>query len=202
MITLYGTANTRTRRNLWLLEELAIPFELVTVKPRDESSRRPEYLAINPMGKVPTLVDDGLVITESMAINFYLARKYGRQWWPDSEAGEATLFQWTFFAATELDPLFFIVILERMIKPAGEGNEAAAEQAQRMLERPMTVMDAKLKRTDYLLGASFTLADLNVAGVCMMGRRFEYDFSAFPNVHEWLNRCWNRPAFKRADAAG
>ena len=202
MITLYGVANTRTRRNLWFLEELAIPYELFVVKPRDESSQRAEYRAINPMGKVPTLVDDGLVVTESMAINFYLARKYGQNWWPDATAAEAALFQWTFFSATEIDPLFFTIIYETLIKPADSRINAAADQALRMLERPMAYLDSTLESNDYLLGQAFTLADLNVAGVCTMGRRIDFDFSRYARVSTWLERCWDRPAFKRADAMG
>jgi glutathione S-transferase len=199
MITLYGTPATRTRRNLWLLEELGIPYSFVRVAPREETSRSSEYRAMNPMGKVPTLVDGELTLTESLAINLYLARRYGKHWWPAEITDEARLLQWTFFAATELDPLFFTLIYERLLKPEGARIEAAAEQAMQMLARPFAVLDAGLADSAFLAGREFSLADLNVAAVCTMGRRVGFDFDAYPHARSWLDRCWARPAFAKID---
>lgn len=198
-ITLYGTPATRTRRNLWLLEELGIPYSFVRVTPREESSRSPEYRAMNPMGKVPTLVDGELTLTESLAINFYLARRYGKHWWPAEITDEARMLQWTFFAATELDPLFFTLLYERLLKPEPDRIEAAAEQAMQMLARPFAVLDARLADRQFLVGPEFSLADLNVSAVCTMGRRVGFDFDAHPQARSWLDRCWARPAFRKVD---
>jgi glutathione S-transferase len=199
MIKLYGTPLSRARRNLWLLEELGLEYSLVRVAPRDLSSQTPEYKALNPMSKVPTLVDGDLTLTESLAINLYLARRYGKSWWPQSVEDEARLLQWTFFGATELDPLFFILILERLLKPEDKRIEAAAEQAEQMLARPLTLLNKQLADRDYIHGKEFTLSDLNVSAICTMGRRVNFDYSLYPHMHAWLQRCWSRPAFKKAD---
>lgn len=199
-ITLYGTPTTRTRRNLWFLEELGLPYSFVRVGPREESARTPEYRALNPMGKVPTLVDGDITVTDSLAINLHLARRYGKNWWPVDSAAEAALLQWTFFGATELDPLFFTVIHERLLKPEAARIEAAAEQAVQMLARPFGVLEARLADRAFLTGAEFSLADLNVAAVCTMGRRIGFAFDAYPHARSWLDRCWSRPAFRKVDA--
>lgn len=201
MITLHGTPTTRTRRCLWLLEELALSYRLERVAPRDPSSQTAAYKALNPMSKVPTLVDGDLTLTESMAINLYLARRYGADsWWPTTIEGEARLLQWTFFAATELDPLFFTMIFERLLKSDTQRIVGVAEQAGQMIDRPLRMLDAHLANRSCLLGDTFTLADLNVAGTCTMGRRVDFDFSIYPRVSDWLRRCWSRPAFVKVDA--
>jgi glutathione S-transferase len=201
MITLHGTPTTRTRRCLWLLEELGIAYQMEKVVPRDPSSQTPAYRSLNPMSKVPTLVDGDLVLTESMAINCYLARRYGAQtWWPSTIESEARLLQWTFFAATELDPHFFTMIFERLLKPEANRLAGAAEQAMQMIARPLAMLDAHLSNRHYLSGDEFSLADLNVSGTCTMGRRVDFDFSVYTNVNAWLGRCWSRPAFLKVDA--
>lgn len=201
MITLYGTPATRTRRVLWLLEELGLAYTLERVVPREASSQSPAYLALNPMGKVPTLVDGNLTLSESLAINLYLARKYGKSdWWPNAIENEARLWQWTLFAATELDPLLFRVILETLIKPEAERNIPAAHQALDALKRPFTMLESHLSDKNYLCGDVFTLADLNVAATCTMARIIAFDFAAFPSVANWLKHCWSRQAFLKVDS--
>jgi glutathione S-transferase len=201
MITLYGTPTTRTRRNLWLLEELGVAYQLERVAPREPSSQTPAYRALNPMSKVPTLVDGDFTLTESMAINLYLARRHGAgTWWPATIEGEARLLKWTFFAATELDPHFFTMIFERLLKAEGQRIPGATEQAEQMIARALRMLEDHLSTSEFLLGDSFTLSDLNVSGTCTMGRRVSFDFSPYPQVSEWLGRCWARPAFARVDA--
>jgi glutathione S-transferase len=195
MITLYGTPTTRTRRCLWLLEELGLTYQMERVVPREASSQTPAYRALNPMSKVPTLVDGDLILTESMAINCYGAQR----WWPATIEAEAKLLQWTFFAATELDPQFFTMIFERLLKPEASRIAGAAEQAMQMSARPLAVLDAHLSSRNFLAGDEFSLADLNVSGTCTMGRRLDFDFSVHTNVNAWLGRCWSRPAFRRVD---
>ena len=90
MLRLYGTPQTRTFRPLWMLEELGIPYELVKADFASGGTRTPEFLKINPNGHVPALVDGDLALCESLAINLYLAEKYGRTTlWPASEADRA-----------------------------------------------------------------------------------------------------------------
>ena len=89
MIKLYGKPRTRAMRSLWVLEELGIPYENDTLEGQPEGSKSPEYLKINPSGKVPTLDDDGFILSESFAINLYLAQKHDGGLWPKSDADRA-----------------------------------------------------------------------------------------------------------------
>ena len=104
MIRIYGTPMTRAIRPLWLLEELGVPYELVKTDFAGGATRTSEFLKINPNGHVPALVDGDLVLFESMAINLYLAEKYGKgTLWPGSEHDRARTVQWSFWAITECE---------------------------------------------------------------------------------------------------
>ncbi len=108
MIRIYGTPMTRAIRPLWLLEELGVPYELVRTDFAGGATRTTEFLKINPNGHVPALVDGDLVLFESMAINLYLAEKYGKgTLWPGSEHDRAQTVQWSFWAITECEAYLF-----------------------------------------------------------------------------------------------
>lgn len=222
MIRLYGTAQTRTFRPLWMLEELGVAYELVKTDFANGDTRSPDFLRINPNGHVPALVDGELALFESLAINLYLAEKYGRgSLWPDFEADRARTLQWSFWAMTECEqPLFSVLFAAggeqferwrawtetdefRKTHPGAapvtrETAELAARQGEAALQPPLRVLDAHLEGRDYLLGASFGAADLNVASVWIAARLARLDVSAHPRVDAWLARCTSRPALVRA----
>ena len=101
MIKLYGVNDTRAFRNRWMLEELGLEYKLVPVT--EHGTRTPEFLAINPNGHVPVLVDGELKLVESMAINLYLAMRYGGGLWPDSLDDQARAVQWSFWVMLEVE---------------------------------------------------------------------------------------------------
>jgi glutathione S-transferase len=222
MLRLYGTPQTRTFRPLWMLEELGVPYELVKTDFANGDTRTPAFLAINPNGHVPALVDDDLTLFESMAINLYLAEKYGRgTLWPDSEADRARAVQWSFWVMNECEQPLFDVLFGRggpqferwrawteseefrathpgAQSPTRETAEAIGKQAEAALQPPLRVLNAQLEGRDHLLGPSFGVADLNVASVWVTARLARLDLSAHPNVDAWLARCTSRPAVARA----
>src|ERR1700722_3205054 len=101
---IYGFPPTRYLRVLWMLRELGVDFEFVHVSLLDGANRRPEFLALNPAGKLPVLVDGDFVLTESVAIVLYLAEKYGdRGLLPATSQGRAQVNKWLLFTATELE---------------------------------------------------------------------------------------------------
>ena len=102
MITLYGAMNSRAHRVVWMLKELALPYAHVPTPFTDGSTHRPEFLRINPNGRVPALDDDGFLLHESMAINLYLARKHGGPLAPAGLVEEALATQWSFWVVTKL----------------------------------------------------------------------------------------------------
>ena len=95
MLKLYGTRRSRTFRCLWTLEEASVPYDLIPIDFAKGESLQPDFLKINPNGKVPVLVDGDLVLFESLAINQHIAKRYAKQLWPSDDADQSLLCQWT-----------------------------------------------------------------------------------------------------------
>lgn len=200
MLRLYGTAQSRAFRPLWMLHELALPFELVTLDYRSDAVRSPEYLALNPNGRVPTLVDGELVIWESMAINLYLARRYGGNagLWPDDVVGEGLALQWSFWVMGEIEQALLTVLMHGRVLPDAQRDPQRLAQSRGRLKAPLRVLDAALATRDHLAGDRFTVADLNVAAVLAWARPARLDLAPYPALASWLERCLDRPARRAA----
>ena len=122
MIKLYGQTRSRANRCLWALEEIGVPYELVPIDTNKGENDKPEFLAINPNGRIPALVDGDLKLFESMAINLYLARKYGKDLWPSTEAGEAHALQWSFWGTAEVEPFLITLLYSRSLRRRTRGG--------------------------------------------------------------------------------
>jgi glutathione S-transferase len=200
MIKLYGIAQSRAARSLWMLEELGVPYENVPVSFMGDV-QKPEYLKINPNGHIPALEDDGLVLFESLAINLHLARKYGKGFWPQSLDDQSRAIQWSIWAMTEAEPPVMKVLMNRVFMPAEKRDEKEAKLGEEALRKPVRVLEGALAGRPYLLGDAFTVADLNVHGVLGWAPTLgKVSFSDTPNVEGWLKRCADRPALKRVYA--
>jgi glutathione S-transferase len=198
-LKIYGIARSRAFRTLWMAAELGLDYELVRVDFADGGTRRPGYLAINPNGHIPAIDDDGFRLWESMAINLYLAKKYGGAagLYPTRLEDEARAWQWSFWGMTEVERPALTVLLNR-IGPEDRRDPAAAAEAERGLAAPLGVLDAAVGGSPYLLGGNFTVADLNVAGILAWARQARVDFAPFPRVETWLKACHDRPAAQKA----
>jgi glutathione S-transferase len=194
MIVLYGAMASRAHRTVWMLKELGLPFEHVPTPFNDGSTRRPEFLALNPNGRVPVLDDDGFLIHESMAINLYLARKQGGPLAPVGLHEEALATQWSFWVVTEIEKPLLLAAANRRLFPYGQRDEEQAQAALAKLERPLRVLDAHLARHPHLLGERFTVADLNVATVMDLAPQCGIALDAWPHAQAWHRRCLARPA--------
>jgi glutathione S-transferase len=198
-LKIYGIARTRTVRALWMAEELRIPYDHVDIQRADGSNRAPAYLALNPNGRVPTIDDGGFVLWESLAINLYLAKKYGGALYPRAPESEALAWQWSFWVASDFDKPIVEWALHDSVLPADQRDPAKAAAARQSMEQPLQVLDGALATKRYLIDSdTFTVADLNVAAT--LYRALWMDLSAKPHVAEWLRRCWDRPAARRARA--
>lgn len=204
MLKIYGIKASRAIRTLWLCKELNIPFEQVQVSFADPATKTFEFLAVNPSGKIPAIDDDGFHLSESMAINFYLAKKHPNALMPKDLKDEAQVLQWSFWVMSEVEKPLLTVMLQRMPAPADpeaanyfrERNplDPAAEKAGvEALQKPLSVLNDHLAKRAYLLGKDFTLADLNVASVMSWAMRAKLDLSAYPKAQQWLERCLARP---------
>jgi glutathione S-transferase len=196
-LRIYGIARTRAFRALWIATEVGLDYEHLPIEIGDAGARSPEFLAINPNGRLPVIVDDGFVLFESLAITLYLARKHANgTLYPGTLEGEARAWQWTMWALTEVDRGVNIWSLHAVRLPPAERDAARRDEALRVLAAPFRVLDAAVARQPYLLGNEFTVADLNVAAV--ISRAVDMDLSAVPDLAAWLTRCLDRPAARKA----
>jgi glutathione S-transferase len=194
MLRIYGSARSRATRTLWLAEELGLKYEHFDYAPRSPATRTPEYLALNPNGRVPTIDDDGFVLSESMAINLYLAKKHGKLYSGDAKH-QALAWQWSFWETDRLDRQLTTYANNAFVLPEAQRNPAAANGAWDEIAPALDVLEIALGTTQWLAGSEFSVADLNVAAA--MVRALTFDIAKWPHVHEWLHRCWDRPAGKR-----
>jgi len=194
-LKIYGVARSRAARVLWMAKELGLDYEHVKVDFATGETRTPAHLALNPNGHVPVIDDDGVILWESMAINLYLAKKYGAGGlYPSRIEDEARAWQWSFWGMTEVERPVLTAMMNRAIYPESQRDLAAADAAEKTLAQPLGVLDRVLARTAYLLGGNFTVADLNLASILAWARPARIDLSAFPKVAEWLKNCAERPA--------
>ena len=194
-LRIYGIARTRAFRALWMAEELGLDYRHVPIEIGPAGARKPEYLAINPNGRLPAIEDDGFTLWESLAITLYLAKKHG-QLYPTTLESEARAWQWSLWAVQEVDRGVNIWSLHAVRLPPQERDSQRRAEALKVLEAPFKVLEGALAGRPYLLGEEFTVADLNVAAV--ISRAVDMDLSATPRLARWLERCLERPAARTA----
>lgn len=197
-LKVYGSARSRAARVLWLVKELGADFEHVSIEANDPKLKMPEFLKINPTGRIPAIEDDGAAMGESLAINLYLARKYGSRAQPSlapaSPAEDARILQWTCWAMTDLEGPMGTAFLHRGFFPPEKRDPKIAEAAEAQVQKPLGMLDGVLAKSAYLLGDKFSVADLNLAGVLSQSRIGCIDMAKFPHVAAWAKRCHERPA--------
>jgi glutathione S-transferase len=196
-LRIYGIARTRAFRALWVAKELGLDYQHLPIEIGDNGAKSPEFLAINPNGRLPVIVDGDFVLFESLAITLYLAKKYSNgKLYPGSLEGEARAWQWSLWAVTEVDRGVNIWSLHAVRLPPAERDNVLREEALKVIASPFKVLDAAVAQQPYLLGNEFTVADLNVAAV--ISRAVDMDLSAWPHLKAWLTRCLDRPAARDA----
>jgi glutathione S-transferase len=191
MIQLYGNLRSRATRCLWMLEE--------TGKEKHPRRRFADcrIRSTQPECPHPYLVDGDVTLWESMAINIYLAQKYDG---PLHLAGPKDLglaAQWSFWAVLEMEELLLDLLEHRAMLPEFARDPSQAERNELLLRKPLGVLNDTLTSQQYLTGDSFTVADLNVAGILAWGRIARLNLSACSEVARWLDACMGRPAYRR-----
>lgn len=199
---LYGRTFTRTFRVVWCLDELGLDYQQVNAAEHPLGQRAvlsPELLEVNPYGKVPVLVDDpDVVVTESLAINLYLAQQYGQGLAPSSPAGWGEMFKWTVWIASEIEPLLTqrferrFVGLESASESARHRDRTVGEEVHRRLE----FLDAWLAQRSFVADGRFTIADINIASVLQSSKLAEIDIWNHRAIGQWLRVCFRRKAWQ------
>ncbi len=205
MVTIYGRVRSRAPRCLWAAEETAIEYEHIPTDHREGETQKPEFLAVNPNGRIPAMVDGDVVLCESMAINLYLARKYGSELWPQNEDDQARALQWSFWAMSEIEPPVIKVLIQFIRVSDEDRDYDLIKGADEDIQRPLKVLEAHLADRDYLLGDKFTIADLNLSSVFALGEFLPgfYDerLTSYPKVGLWLKeKCLGRVAYGKVMA--
>ena len=197
-ITLYGTGQSRAIRALWMLEELGIAFDHKPINFQTDT-KTPEFLAVNPNGRVPTLVTEAdEVYWESMSINLYLTKRYGGPLAPASAEEDALATQWSFWVMTEVEKNLLEVLFYTLGFLGYPKDEDKAREYEAMLERPFKVLDAHLEARQWLIADRFTVADLNVASLFPWAKIAGVDLGGYPAMSRWVDACLARPAMERA----
>jgi glutathione S-transferase len=192
MLRIHGIARSRAFRCIWAAEEAGLAYEVVPVG--FGPGLAAAMAGINPNGKIPALEDGGLLLFESLAINLHIAGKAGAPLMPAGDDASRVL-QWTLWAATEAEPAAMQWAYNTFIRPADQRDPALAAAGAEALAARLAVLEAHLARGGpWLLGAGFTIADCNLAGVLYGAAMNGFDFGPCPGVKAWLDACLTRPA--------
>ncbi|MBH8551538.1 glutathione S-transferase family protein [Nostocaceae cyanobacterium CENA357] len=178
-LKLYGGPKTRTPIVQWYLEELNVNYDYISLDISANEQLKPEFLAINPTGKVPAIVDGDLKLWESGAILLYLAEKY--QQMPNLLAERAKITQWVIFANATLSPALF-----------------SPDKRQKEMPVLLTPINQILQKQSFILGEKLSVADVAIASYLYYAKSvLPLDFSEYPEVVKYLDRIAARPAFKK-----
>jgi glutathione S-transferase len=195
--------SSNARRATMAAIALDVPVELVMVDMRQGEHRQPSFLAINPGGKVPALVDGHLCLSESWAIMLYLAdTKPNATLYPTAPQARATIHQWMFWGANHFHPAVSVLDFENMIKGwmnMGPPDAAAVEKAGKDVDRLAGHLNAQLEKTAFVCGAQMTLADLALSTVLQT-----IDMAQLPVKHHvalmaWFDKMRATPAWQQTE---
>jgi len=206
-LKIYGIGASRAARPLWTALELGVPFDHIATPYQGGATRTPEFLALNPNGHIPVVVDERpegiLTVWESMACALYIARVHGRadgvSITPATPREEAEALRWSFWTVSEMEKDALTVLMHRMAMPQEQRKRELAEQAESRLKVPLAVLESHLQVQSaqgqaYLAADRFTVADVCVASVASWIRPATGLLAQHPAVAAWLKVCLDRPA--------
>ncbi|CAM2160223.1 MULTISPECIES: glutathione S-transferase family protein [Paraburkholderia] len=190
---LYGFAGTRSQRALWGLKEVDADFEFISVNLLEGEHKRPDYLRLNPAGKVPVLVDGDRVIPESAAIVLYLADKYPEKGLlPDDLDERAQVYRWTMFAVTELEQPLWRITRHSFIYPPDQRSPADIELARSDFKTMAAILEKHLDGREFIVGNRLTVADCVTAYLIDWAGEVQL-LDGFPRLRDYLERLYARP---------
>ena len=193
MMKLYGLGPTRSLRALWALQELDAEFEFVRVNILAGENLHPDFLRLNPAGKLPVLVDGDFVLTESAAIVMYLAEKYGDKGLMPADLKErAQAYRWSLFAVTELEQPLWRIAKHTFLYPEDKRLPEDIALAREEFAAMAAVLDRHMDGRAFIVGDNITVADCVTAYVLDWGNENGL-IGSFPNLKAYLERMYARP---------
>ena len=194
---LYHFPSPNPQKVTFALKELGLDCEIVPLDLAKGEQQQPEFLALNPFGRVPVLVDDGVKLWESHAILAYLGEKTG-QLWPSSAAGRADALKWLFFLSQHITPPAGEIAFNRIAaKLLGiPSDDAAIARGEKALPGVVGIIEGQLAGNKWITGGEFSLVDCAYVPTLNIVEKAGFSFAGFPKVAGYLDACRARPAWK------
>ena len=187
-----------------VLEELGVPCEKVKLDIQKGDTKKPEFVKLNPNGKVPTIVHDGTVIWESAALTMYLGETFGveKKLYPGPGPKRGEAMKWIVWTNVTLGDAVGRFTRNTMDwYPADQQNAAAGAAGKADIANCLRILDESLEGKQFLVG-EYTLADTHLHSFTDWLRHMKMDFTPYARVNAWSERCASRPAYKKIMAAG
>jgi glutathione S-transferase len=193
MLKLYGTPPTRALRVVWLLNELGLEHELHPVDLMQDEHHQQDFLSLNPAAKVPVLVDGNLVLTESAAIQLYLAEKYPQAGFiPETLEDRAQMYRWMFFLVTEVEQPLWRIARHTFVYPDEKRIPQDVELARQECLEMIAVLERHMSEREFMVGDRLSVADFNAAYTLDWANTEEVLESA-PRLRDYLKAMFARP---------
>ena len=198
---LYGKPPTRVVRVMWVLDEMGLEYESVPISLLKGDQNEPEFRALNPAGRVPVLVDGGLVLTESVAIALYLVEKYPHQGFlPQDPAERAVMRRWLFFVVTEIEAPLERIGRHTMLYPIEKRSPAEVAILREEIRDMLTILEDHMRGRQFLLGEQACVADFIVAYTLDWAHE-EHLLEGFTSLLDYRQRMYDRPAAPESAAS-
>ena len=200
-LTFYFAPMSTASITTLVLEELGVACERVKLDIQKGETKKPDYLKIDPNGRVPCIVHDGSVIWESAAITMYLGETFGveKKLYPAAGPKRGEAMKWIAWTNVTLGEAVYRWAFNTQWAPEDMRNAKAATKAMEDIQKHLKVLDSSLEGRQYLLG-EYTLADAHLNSFCSWLRHMKIDFASFKQLNAWSERCDARPAAKAAMA--
>ena len=193
MLKLYGTPPTRALRVVWLLNELGLEHELHPVDLMQDEHHQQDFLSLNPAARVPVLVDGNLVLTESAAIQLYLAEKYPQAGFiPETLEDRAQMHRWMFFLVTEVEQPLWRIARHTFVYPDEKRIPQDVELARQECLEMIEVLERHMSEREFMVGDRLSVADFNAAYTLDWANTEEVLESA-PRLRDYLKAMYARP---------
>lgn len=198
MMHLLGRATSgNVQKVIFLFEELGLPYERKDYGKQFDNTTTPEYAALNPMQKVPTLVDGGTAVWQSNTILRYLANKSGSALYPADPAQRSQVDRWMDWTLAELNPAYLAGFRDSKKAEAERAKDTATN-----LGNELKLLEGQLAKTPWVAGAQFSLADVALGPIVKRSVGFPLGLPAMPKIAAWIGTLQARPAFQKATATG
>jgi glutathione S-transferase len=188
---LYEFSFTRSIRARWMLQELGVDFEAITVNLRAGDAQRPAFLKLNPAAKLPVLVDGDFVLTESAAIVVYLGEKYGK-FLPADARGRADVNRWLLFTVTELEQPLWRIAKNKNLYPEAQRLAADIPLASQDFRAMADVAEKHMQGRKYVVGDSVTVADFVLAHTLDWANEVQL-LDRCPQLVAYMKQMYARP---------